>query len=121
MEPSSFQTARPPAALTATPRFDDGALAPQLMPATIRRPAMMETHPTASQSAERTTPPLRGRDFAAAPTANTARVNTSIRPCDRARSTAGLPLPLRRSVLSLIALARLRFARSQIVCVRIAR
>ena len=61
MEPSSFQTARPPAALTATPRFDDGALAPQLMPATIRRPAMMETHPTASQSAERTTPPLRGR------------------------------------------------------------
>ena len=46
---------------------------------------------------------------AAAPTARIAALSTSIRPAERARSTAGFPFPSRRNVDSLIAFARERF------------
>ena len=67
--------------------------------------AMMATHALASQIADRTMPPRFARYFDAAPTARTAALSTSIRPAVRARSIAGLPLPSRRSVDSLIAVA----------------
>ena len=55
------------------------------------------------------TPP-RARGFEPAPTARIAADSTSIRPADRARSTAGFPLPSLRSVDSLMALDSERFA-----------
>ena len=69
---------------------------------------MVPTHPVASQIADRTIPPRDGRGLLPAPTARTAALSTSIRPRDRALSIAGLPLPSRLRVDSLIALAKLR-------------
>ena len=105
-----FELSRETAARAPTPRLDDRGL-PDARPAARVR-AMVPTHPTASQIADRRIPPRDGRGLLPAPTARTAADNTSIRPCDRALSIAGLPLPSRRNVLSLMALARLRLLRS---------
>ena len=111
---------RSAAARTAPPRRPNGARADRRPPAFVRSPMVKPTHAVASQIADRTMPPRFARNFDAAPTARTAELSTSIRPCDRARSIAGLPLPSRRSVLSLMALDSERFARSASVFVKIA-
>ena len=80
---------------------------------------MVAAHPTAPHNIDRTSP-LRGRGFEPAPIARMAALSTSIRPADRALSSAGLPLPSLRIVLSLMAVESERFARSESLVVRIA-